>query len=112
MRDATKILVTCIAAFALLITLGFGLEWLGIVKMGFLEPKREAVRREVFEQTRSFNEAMRQELARYRSEYLRADDESDRDIIASTVRMRFAGYDDTASLQPQLHAFLTECNNR
>ncbi len=71
---------------------------------------RENVRRQVFEQTRSFNESKLQELVKDRNEYLHAD-EKGKDIIASTVRQAFAAYNDK-DLNSDLRSFLSECMTR
>ena len=96
----------CILTIALLIGAAFGLEWAGIKWQGFFGPKREAVRREVFKQTRSYNEAKEQELLKYRLEYMRAKDESDKKAIASTIRMSFADYDEKLLDSQELVDFL------
>lgn len=86
----------------------FGLEWAGIKWRGFFGPKHEAVRREVFKQTRSYNEAKEQELLKYRLEYLRADTAEDKEAIASTIRMAFADYDETLLDSVELRVFLQQ----
>jgi hypothetical protein len=49
-----------IIVLVMLGSLAFGLEWAGIKWYGFFGPKRAAVRREVFKQTRSYNEGKEQ----------------------------------------------------
>ena len=84
--------------------------WLDAIEWyRFFAPKKESARREVFEATRSYNQAKIQELAKYRLEYLRADDASDRAAIASTVRLRFADYP-IDTLPSELQTFYWECN--
>jgi len=104
-----KWMFSSIGGVILLIALLFGLTWGGITWYRFFQPKRENARREVFEATRSYNQAKVQELAKYRLEYLRADDSGDRDAIASTVRLRFADYD-RSQLPDELYRFLQEVN--
>jgi len=95
-----------IFSIVLLGSLAFGAEWLGIKWYGFFGPKREAVRREVFKQTRSYNEAKEQELLKYRLEYLRATNDIDKEAIASTIRMAFADYDENLLDSAELRLFL------
>ena len=83
----------------------FGIYELQFYK--FYQPKKEGVRREVFKQTRSYNEAKLQELIKYRLEYLRATDEVEKKAIASTIRHAFAEYDSN-KLPSELKAFLDE----
>lgn len=107
-----KAILIFILILVTLTALSFGGEAMGIWRMGIFEPMREDVKREVFENTRSFNEAAKQELTRYRLQYLKADDDNDKNAIASTVRIRFAGFPNTDQLQSELYSFLQECNNR
>ena len=67
---------------------------------------RENVRREIYEETKSFNESKKQELLKYRMEYLRAEID-EKGAIASTIRMSFADYDES-KLEPELAEFLRE----
>ncbi len=94
-----------IFVLAILLSLAFGLEWLGIKWYGFFGPKREAVRREVFKSTRSYNEGKEQELLKLRLEYMRADTTEEKEAIASTIRHSFADYDESL-LTPELRVFL------
>jgi len=96
-----------IVALALLIAVAFALELGGLQWKKFFAPKHEAVRREVFKQTRSFNEAKLQELTKYRLEYMRSKDPAEKGAIASTIRLAFADYD-TSMLPSELQAFVEE----
>ena len=89
-------------------SLTFGMEWAGIKWTGFFGPKREAVRREVFKQTRSYNEGKEQQLIKYRLEYLRASDEDEKKALASTIRLAFADYDENLLDSEELRKFLKE----
>ena len=63
----------------LAIILILGLTWIGQGNDFFLykvfAPKREEVRREVFEQTKSYQQGMVQDLRRMQREYVTADEE-------------------------------------
>ncbi len=95
-----------IVIIVLLLSAAFGLEWAGIKWYGFFGPKKEAVRREVFKQTRSYNEGKEQELIKYRLDYLRAQSEDEKKAIASTIRHSFADYDENLIDSPELQSFL------
>jgi hypothetical protein len=69
-------------------------------------PKQEEVRREVFEQTKSYNEGMAQEIRAMQLDYVKANDEQKK-AIASIVLHRVAGYDLT-KLPPDLRAFVRD----
>lgn len=95
------------AGLALLIGLAFALELGGLSWKRFFAPKHEDVRREVFKATRSYNEAKLQELIRYRLEYLRATNETEKAALASTIRHTFAEYDES-KLPSELATFLND----
>ena len=64
--------IAVIAGFVLLIVFAFVTKEGTIAWNKHFKPKEENVRREVFLQTRSYNEAKLQELSKYRLEYLKA----------------------------------------
>ena len=94
-----------IIVIVLLIVLAFFMELGGLEWNKFFAPKHEAVRREVFKETRSYNEAKLQDLAKYRLQYLEADNEASKSAIASTVKHMFADYD-RSKLPTELSTFL------
>jgi hypothetical protein len=96
-----------VVMIVLLIALAFGLEVGSLKWKGYFAPKHEAVRREVFKETRSYNEAKLQQLAKYRLEYIRAKDPEEKEALASTIRMMFADYDDE-KLPSELRSFLKQ----
>ena len=104
------LIAAVVVSLAVSISLLFGLTWMGIEWRGFFGPKRAAVEREIFVQTRSYNEAKIQDLSKYRLEYLRADSQDDRDAIASTVRMQFAEYPIDSLPNQELKDFIKEIN--
>ena len=87
----------------------FALDYFGVLWQSVIAPKREEVRREVFEQTKSYREGKRQELVRYRLQYIRATNEDERQAIASTVRMSMADVN-PEEFNPELKQFLNTCN--
>lgn len=100
-------ILVAIVIIVLLVGAAFTLELGGLKWKRFFAPKHENVRREVFLETRSFNEAKMQELTRYRLEYMRSDDPAEKSAIASTIRLGFADYD-TSKLPLELQSFLDE----
>ena len=102
-----KGLMYAIGAIVIIFILMFVSNSLDLISYKFFAPKREAVRREVFEETKSYNQGKVQDLVRYRLEYLQAESSEDKEAIASTIRMMFADYDEN-TLEPVLRDFLKE----
>lgn len=91
----------------IVILLILGLDISGLMWKSFIGPRRENVRREIFEQTKSYQEGKRQDLIRYRLQYLQAEGKEEKEAIASTIRMMFADYDPSnLDDMPELKRFL------
>lgn len=89
MGDFFKAVGILIVALALII----GSYFFGFGIYKYFAPKYENARREVFENTRSYNEGKFQDLVKYRLEYMQASEE-EKPILASTIRHMFANYDE------------------
>lgn len=96
-----------IVGVVLLIVLAFGLELGGLEWKKFFAPKHAAVHREVFKESRSFNEGKLQDLVKYRLEYLRASDD-DKAALKSTIMMMFADFDENSLESSELRSFLKD----
>jgi hypothetical protein len=94
-----------ILGLALLVGLTFGLEYLDIVRFGIFEPKRENIRREVFENTKSYTHGVAMDLAKYFDEYQKADDNR-QEAIRQIILMRFAEFDASKLQSTELQRFL------
>jgi len=77
-------------------------------------PKQEAVRREVFEQTKSYNQGMIQELQNMQFEYIKADP-SHQKALRSIILHRAADFDSNKrfieshfALPEDLHSFIEQ----
>ncbi len=85
-----------------------GLTWVFQGNQFFLyrywAPREEAVRREVFEQSKAYNQGMIQELQNMQFEYVKADP-AHKSALASIILHRAADYDE-AKLPPDLRAFI------
>lgn len=98
--------IAAIVGMALLIALAFALKLGGLQWQKFFAPRHEAVRRQVFKQTRSYNESKTQDLVRFRLQYMQSD-AAGQAALKPTIRLMFADYD--ASLLPtELASFLRE----
>lgn len=80
-------------SFLLFIWLVMLIEVLSIQWHGVTDPMRENVKREVFEETKSYNEGKIQQLAKYKFEYDKADSFENKQAIESVVRTMFADFD-------------------
>ncbi len=89
-----------VGVVVLIVAFSFG----GLYWYRLMAPKWENARREVFEETRSYNQGKIQQLAKYRHEYM-AGDAAVKTVIASTIRHQFADYN-VENLPPELQSFL------
>jgi len=103
-KDIFKWVGVAIITIVLLLSLDYfiGYQW-----FKFIEPKKEDVKREVFLNTRSYNEGKIQELIKVRKEYLLAD-ESTQAILRSTIRHSFAEFDENKLSSEELKSFLKQ----
>jgi hypothetical protein len=76
-----------------LVVMVFFLNTLGLASFKFFEPKMENARREVYENTQSYVEGKRQELTKYRLEYLESKDPQARQAIRMTILQSMANLD-------------------
>jgi len=99
--------VSIISILLLMLLVG-GLDYSGMLWESFIGPKKENVRREIFENTKSFNQGMTMKLMDYRKQYMMAKDPADKAAIAQVVSHMFADYQ-SDNLDPELRAFIREC---
>ena len=95
----------------LLGALGLGGRYINMKVEAWFAPREQNIQREVFENTKSYNEAKEQELVKYRFEYQKAkgkDDTATMKAIESAVRAAFADYQDDR-LSPELQDFVRQC---
>lgn len=94
----------------LAIVLIFGLTWVVQGNDFFLyqvfAPKYEGVRRQTFEQTKSYNQGMVQELQNMQFQYVQANDEQ-KQALASVILHRAADYDES-KMPPDLRTFVQQ----
>lgn len=89
-----------------------GLSWLVQGNEFFLyryfAPKTEAVRREVFETSRAFNEGMVRDFENLRVQYVQTADPDAKEVLATTILRRSAGYDlDDPIVPADLRSFIS-----
>jgi hypothetical protein len=73
-------------------------------------PQQEAVRREVFEQSKAYNQGMIQELQNMQFEYVKATP-SQQAALSSLILHRVADYDEN-QLPSDLHSFIQQLRNK
>jgi len=103
--NKTKITLIAIGVIIGLIALSFAFEALDIVRFGIFEPKRENIKREVFENTKSYVHGVIQDLGKYYEEYQKAETMDDKEVIASVIKMRFAEFDSSKIKSSPLRQF-------
>jgi len=106
MKKGLIIGLVAVAGIAGVGMFAFGMETLSLKWKRYFAPQHENVKREVFEETKSYNEGKIQQLAKYKLEYERANT-ADRAALASTIQHMFADMNPDR-LPPQLGAFLTK----
>ena len=75
----------------------------------FWAPKQETVRRQVFEQTRSFNQGMIQELQNMQFEYVKEKDPQAKAALASIILHRASGYNlEDSAVPADLRSFISK----
>lgn len=105
-----KIVLSIIGVILAIIALGWLAQGNDFFLYKVFAPKYEQVRRETFEQTKSYNQGMIQELQNMQFEYLRADT-NQQDAMASIILHRAADYP-ADKLPPDLYAFIQQLKNK
>ncbi len=101
-KNVLKVVGIFVGSLILLFVIGlYGLGW-----MKFFEPKKENIRREIFEQTQSYVHGKVQDLAKYQDEYNKAG-VGGKESIRQLIILRFAEFDETQIRPVKLRNFLT-----
>ncbi len=94
--EEKKAVKNVVKVFVALVILVLAMTWIATGNEFFLykvfAPAQEGVRRQVFEQTKSYNQGMVQELQNMQFEYIKAAPEH-KDALASIILHRAADYD-------------------
>lgn len=101
--------MSIIKAIGILLLIGIVIFIIGLSGLGwhkFFAPKHENIRREVFEQTKSYVHGGIQDIAKYFEEYQQAETEIDKETIKAVVSARFAEFDASNISSPKLKGFL------
>ena len=108
-----KAIVAGLVAFVLVISVLFGLAWAAegnnFFMYKFFAPKQEAVRREVFEKSKAYNQGMVQELENMQFDYTKEKDPDAKAALRSVILHRASGYNmDDPSVPKSLITFISE----
>ena len=102
----TKIIFSVVGVFVGSLAILFVLELVGLGLFKFFEPKRENIKREIFENTQSCTHGKIQDLAKYYEEYSKANSENSKETIRQLIIIRFAEFDGAKITSPKLKNFL------
>jgi len=95
-----------IAAFLILFPATiFALNYMGLINYQFFAPKYEAARREVFENTQSYQQGSVRDFDNLYLAYVQAKSEGEKAVILDTLRHRTAGVQHD-SIPPRVRALL------
>jgi hypothetical protein len=101
-----KIITYAFGALVLLISISWLIMGNEFFMYKYFAPKTEAVRREVFEQTKSYNQGMVQELQNMQFQYVKAD-ESHKAALADIILHRAADFNfDDPRVPSDLRSFI------
>ena len=98
-----------VGAVLLVFVLMLGLDYSGLMWDSFIGPKRENVRREIFEQTKSYNQGMQQDLIKAMHDYKMTKDPQEKEAIKAMVRHQMADYKESKISDSELNGFLNMC---
>jgi hypothetical protein len=112
MKIALKVIACIVGIIVLFFGIGFLVEGGNLLTYKFFAPKQEAVRREVFEKTRSFNQGMVQELENMQFDYTKEKDPNAKAALGSIILRRASGYNmEDAGVPDSLRNFVETLKN-
>jgi hypothetical protein len=98
-----------VGGLLLVFALGWAVQGNGFFMYKYFAPKQEAVRREVFENSRAFNQGMVQELQNMQFDYVKEKDPKAKEALASIILHRASGYNLDDSIVPaDLRSFVNQ----
>lgn len=100
----SRLILACIGVLFVLVGLTWASAGHDLLFTRFFEPKREAVRRETFEQSKAYIDGMVKELQAMQFEYVKAD-KAHKAALGSIILNRVAGFDEN-HLPADLYVFI------
>lgn len=101
-----KVTLTVIGCLLVVALFAFVIRGVSVGNYAFWAPIEQNVRRDVFENTNSYNRGKIQELSKYRIEYIRSETREEKDAISGVIRIQFADYPAERIEDRQLRSFL------
>ncbi len=99
-----KLLIAAIFVIATMLVFGFVFSLYDLKMYSYFQPKYENARRQAFEQTKSYNSGMIQELQNMQFQYIQAD-QAHKDALKSLIIHRARDYGED-NLPPDLYEFV------
>jgi len=100
-----KLIIRGVIAIVGLMALIFILELFGLGMFKFFGPKKENIRREIFENTKSFTHGKIQDLAKFYQEYQKADPDGT-ETLRAVIQSEFSDFDAEKIQNYKLRQFL------
>lgn len=94
MGNIGKIVLWVVGIVAALMLISYGFGWFDVFYTKTIGKEKEDARREVFEQTQSYVEGMRQEALNLRQQYVTEKDSVAKAALKFTAQQRFANFDE------------------
>ena len=104
--NSLKVTISVVGVIIILLAIGILSTECNLAFYKRYAPKFQNVEREVFEQTKSYNEAKVQDLAKYKLEYEMNNDPNAKQALKMVIIQRFADYQ-SERLPGELGSFLT-----
>ena len=90
-----------------IVALAFGTGLLDLGMLKYFGVRRANVKREIFEQSKSYSHGKTAQLAKYYEEYNEKESIEDKEAIASLIKMNFSDFDESKIRNNKLKNFLT-----
>jgi len=105
MKQVLAVVGIVVVLLAVVIGLSFAFGWVGVGYTSTVGKAQQNAERKVFEQSQSYVEGKRQEVIKYRYEYLKTKDKDERAAIRATLRSSLANFD-KSKLDYDLQSFI------
>jgi len=105
MKDGFKVFGGVVVGLFVILLVGVGIKFFALGWEKFWAPKEQSIKRQVFEETKSYVHGKIQDLSRYYEQYQKGDSK-EKEAIKSVIRMQFSDFDATKINNYKLRRFL------